>query len=108
MDIPFELEIETNVHDFGDIPVNNVIDTVGHLTAKRVRNVKVPLTFLRTVAVLNVNAARIFRYAPMLTPGKLRELRHPDWVCDNTAFTRETGWTPRVSLEEGLRRTLDL
>jgi nucleoside-diphosphate-sugar epimerase len=86
----------------------DVVDTVGHLTAKRVRNVKVPLTFLKTVAVLNFNAARIFRYAPMLTPGKLHELRHPDWVCDNKAFTRETGWTPRVSLEEGLRRTLKL
>jgi nucleoside-diphosphate-sugar epimerase len=86
----------------------DVVDTIGHLTAKRVRNVKVPLTFLRTVAVINANAARIFRYAPMLTPGKLRELQYPNWVCDNTAFTRETGWTPRVSLEEGLRRTLDL
>jgi nucleoside-diphosphate-sugar epimerase len=86
----------------------DVVDTVGHLTAKRVRNVKVPLAFLKTVAALNFNAARIFRYAPMLTPGKLHELRHPDWVCDNTAFTRETGWTPRVSLEEGLRRTLKL
>jgi len=86
----------------------DVVDTIGHLTAKRVRNVKVPLTFLRTVAVINANAARIFRYAPMLTPGKLRELRHPDWVCDNTAFTRETGWTPNVMLEEGLKRTLEL
>ena len=86
----------------------DVVDTIGHLTAKRVRNVKVPLTFLRTVAVINANAARIFRYAPMLTPGKLRELQYPNWVCDNTAFTRETGWTPRVSLEEGLRRTLKL
>ena len=86
----------------------DVVDTVGHLSGKHVQNVKIPLTFLKTVAVLNENAGRIFRYAPMLTPGKLRELRHPDWVCDNTAFTRQTGWTPRVSLEEGLRRTLDL
>ena len=29
VDIPFELEIETNEHDFGEVPVNNVIDTVG-------------------------------------------------------------------------------
>ncbi|MDT8341839.1 MAG: hypothetical protein RQ751_10030, partial [Longimicrobiales bacterium] len=25
-------------------------------------------------------------YAPMLTPGKLRELRQPDWLADNAAF----------------------
>ena len=86
----------------------DVIDTIEHLTGKRVRSVKVPLAVLKTVSSLNLSAARIFGYAPMFTPGKLRELRHPDWVCDNTAFTRKTGWTPQVSLEEGLRRTLEL
>jgi nucleoside-diphosphate-sugar epimerase len=86
----------------------DIIATIKHVTAKRVRNVKVPLAVLKTVSSLNLSAARIFGYAPMLTPGKLRELRHPDWVCDNTAFSRKTGWEPRVMLEEGLRRTLEL
>jgi len=44
----------------------------------------------------------------MLTPGKVRELNHSNWVCDNDALTRETGWAPRVSLAEGLQRTLRL
>jgi nucleoside-diphosphate-sugar epimerase len=86
----------------------DVIDTIKHLTGKHVRSLKVPLAVLKTVSFLNLNAARILRYAPMFTPGKLRELRHPDWLCDNEAFTRETGWTPQVLLEEGLRRTLEL
>jgi nucleoside-diphosphate-sugar epimerase len=86
----------------------DVIDTIEHLTGKRVRSVKVPFAVLKTVSSLNLHAARIFRYAPMFTPGKLRELRHPDWVCENGAFTRETGWAPQVSLQEGLRRTLQL
>ena len=84
----------------------DVIDTVGHLMAKRVRSVPVPLIVLKVLAGLNLKTARVLGYAPMLTPGKLRELRHPDWVCDNTAITRETGWTPRVSLEEGLKSVL--
>ena len=86
----------------------DVIDTVGNLMGKRVRCVPVPSVVLKAVAGLNLKAALVFRYAPMLTPGKLRELRHPDWVCDNTAITREIGWTPQISLEEGLRRTLNL
>ena len=85
----------------------DVIDTIERLTGKHVRRVKVPLAVLKTVSFLNLHAARILGYAPMFTPGKLRELRHPDWVCDNTAFTHETGWAPQVSLEEGLRRTLN-
>jgi nucleoside-diphosphate-sugar epimerase len=42
----------------------------------------------------------------MLTPGKVRELRHHNWVCDNDALTHKIGWLPQISLEEGLRRTL--
>jgi nucleoside-diphosphate-sugar epimerase len=86
----------------------DIIDTVGHLMAKRVRCVPVPLIIIKALAGFNLKTSRVFGYAPMLTPGKLRELRHPDWVCDNTAVTREIGWTPNVSLEEGLRRTLKL
>ena len=42
----------------------------------------------------------------MLTPGKVCELGHPDWTCDNASCFRETGWKPKVSLEQGLRNTL--
>ena len=86
----------------------DVIDTVAHLKARSVRSIHMPITALRLVARLNLAAARVFGYAPMLTPGKIREFRHPNWVCDNAAFTRETGWTPQVSLLEGLRRALEL
>ena len=40
----------------------------------------------------------------MLTPPKLRELRHTDWVADNDAITAATGWTPVVGLREGLEQ----
>jgi nucleoside-diphosphate-sugar epimerase len=86
----------------------DLIETVEHLTGKHVYCVPVPLFVLKALAGINLKTARLLGYAPMLTPGKLRELRHPDWVCDNDTITRETGWTPRISLEEGLRRTLRL
>ncbi len=86
----------------------DVIDTVGRLNAKRVRCLHVPVSAVTGLAKLNLFAARMFRYEPMLTPYKIRELKHPDWVCDNTALTQATGWTPEVPLEEGLRRTLAL
>ena len=87
--------------------LQDLIAAIRHLTARRVRTVKVPLGVLKTVSALNLNAARILGYAPMLTPGKIRELRHPDWVCDNDRLLKATGWEPRVSLGEGLRRTLE-
>jgi len=41
----------------------------------------------------------------MLTPEKLRELRHPDWVCDNDAIQKVLDWQPGLQLEDGLKKT---
>jgi nucleoside-diphosphate-sugar epimerase len=42
----------------------------------------------------------------MLTPGKVRELGHANWVCDNAALNSATGWSPQILLPEGLQQTL--
>ncbi len=47
---------------------------------------------------------RLLGYAPMLTPGKLREISHPDWLCDSHDFAEATGWRAAVVLEQGLAR----
>jgi len=86
----------------------DVIDAVGRLNGKRVHCLHLPVAGLKIVAKLNLIVSRLLGYEPLFTPGKLRLLMHPDWVSNNTALTQETGWTPRVSLEEGLRRTLKL
>ncbi|GAB4265027.1 MAG: NAD-dependent epimerase/dehydratase family protein [Deferrisomatales bacterium] len=83
-----------------------VFDTASRLTGRRIRPVRVPQALLAVAARLNAALARCTGRSPMLTPGKVRELRHRDWVCDNADITRETSWTPNVSLEEGLRRTM--
>lgn len=85
---------------------HDVINTFKHLRTKSVISVKMPMVLVRLVSALNLFASRIFGYAPMLTPGKVRELSHSDWVCDNTALSRAIGWTPRVLLPEGLQKTL--
>jgi len=86
----------------------DVVDTVARLYGRSVLRVQVPVVILQLLAALNIIGARLFGYAPMLTFGKIREFRHANWVCDNTTLSRETGWTPRISLEEGLHRTLRL
>ncbi len=101
---PFEL------HDGrrGGYAWQEVMQTVAGISGRRVRGLRIPRAVLAVAATANHHLARAIGYPPMLTPGKVRELTHPDWVCDNDAFTRATGWVPRVGLEEGLRRTLGL
>ncbi len=84
---------------------HEVAAIVSRLCGRRVRLLRLPVGLLSLPAWLNRTGARLFGYAPMLTPEKLNELRHPDWVCDSDALIRATGWRPRVRLEEGLART---
>lgn len=78
---------------------------VARLCQRPVRTVRIPAWLLDVAAHVNRAASRLLGYAPMLTPEKLRELRHPDWVCDSNKFIEQTGWKPAVQLEEGLRLT---
>jgi nucleoside-diphosphate-sugar epimerase len=86
---------------------HDVIDTVVHLRqGKSVVAIRIPLVVAKLVSTLNLISARVIGYAPMLTPGKIRELRHSNWVCDNTALNTAIGWTPKILLAEGLQHTL--
>ena len=64
----------------------------------------VPRWLLDSVAALNNWTAGLTGRAPMLTPPKLRELRHEDWVVDNAIITAATGWTPEIPLPRGLEQ----
>lgn len=81
------------------------IATIVEAVAGRGRGWRVPLPgpLMQAIATGNLFAARLLGYQPMLSPGKLRELRHPDWVADNTALSTATGWAPQIPLEQGLR-----
>jgi nucleoside-diphosphate-sugar epimerase len=72
--------------------------------ARQIRLWQVPAWLLNTIARINSALAGISGRDPMLTPPKLRELRHPDWVTDTSPITSATGWTPSVGLSEGLRQ----
>lgn len=69
-----------------------------------IRRVPVPLSLLRGAAWANVVLSQLIGRAPMLTPGKVRELSHLDWVCDNARLMREAGWQPTIKLADALAR----
>ena len=79
---------------------------VAGIYSRRPLLVKIPAFILKLLAVLNQTSARVIGYQPMLTLGKVRELRHANWICDNQKLSLETGWQPKISINEGLKRTL--
>ncbi|RKR06947.1 nucleoside-diphosphate-sugar epimerase [Kushneria sinocarnis] len=68
----------------------------------RVLSLPLPETLLRALARSNLMLARCTGRTPMLTPGKVNELRHPDWRCDNTAISAALDWQPTITLERAL------
>ncbi len=61
---------------------------------------------LRALAQFAATTSQLVGRAPMLTPAKVNELRHPNWVCDNSAISRAIDWQPEIQFAAGLRLTL--
>jgi len=89
-------------YDWFDISV-----VVSRLCDRNVRVRRAPSWLLDLPAWINGRIGRFFGTSPMLTPQKLRELRHPDWVCDSIEFQRAFDWTPETKLLEGMQSTPD-
>jgi nucleoside-diphosphate-sugar epimerase len=72
-----------------------------------VRIIPLPVVLCYLLAGMNILLANIFRYSPIFTPGKIRELSHPDWNCDIAAIEQVLpGWHPLIRLQEGLNRSV--
>jgi nucleoside-diphosphate-sugar epimerase len=62
----------------------------------------IPGGLLNICGKINEQVARLTRRKPMLTTGKARELTRSEWLCDNAPFSNTSGWTPAISLAEGV------
>lgn len=82
----------------------DIVATVEWARGARIRRIRLPGRGLDASAWLSQSLGRVLGFAPMLTPGKLRELRHPDWVCDNHDLCRALDWQPAVDLAAGFAR----
>jgi nucleoside-diphosphate-sugar epimerase len=71
----------------------------------RIQRVDIPQTVLGAVAGANLGLGRLLGRAPMLTPGKVRELFHRDWVCRTQPIRAALAWQPEVQFDAGLRLT---
>lgn len=65
----------------------------------------IPKPLLTIAAQINTAMAPFTRHTPMLTPGKVAELTHPDWVARGPMLQNVTAWRPKVNLADGLAET---
>lgn len=65
-----------------------------------------PLFLLRFISFIAGNAARLSRKPGTLNSDKYRIMRQRNWRCDITPAVKELGYKPRVTLEEGVKKTI--
>ena len=68
-----------------------------------VRCIQIPDLLMRSIAFLNLRLSQVLHYSPMLTPGKVNELQHNNWVCDNAPLRDAIpNWRPKIRLHDVL------
>ena len=97
-----EFEIDDGTVDGYDWP-----DIVRAIRAPSGRTLVIPVALLDAVAGTNLTLSRLFGYAPMLTPGKVRELNQASWRGGDGSFGVLTGWRPRYDLAGGLKQMFE-
>ena len=65
---------------------------------KRLVMIPIPIKVLKLIAIINCYLSVIVGYKPLLTLGKVKELHHPDWRCDNSLKYLETRLKNRITL----------
>lgn len=87
----------------GGYSYQSLITLAEQTWARPIRGIAIPDSLIRNIAFANLWLARKLHYAAMLTPGKVNELQHPDWVCDNTKLMNVLpAWQPRIRLQDVL------
>ena len=85
---------------------DEIVMTMQTLRKGKIYKINLPKPLLELLAKLNVNWAKLRGRLPVFTLDKVKELYHPNWICDNTAWSRASGWQPQVTLLQGLERSI--
>jgi 2-alkyl-3-oxoalkanoate reductase len=74
---------------------------LGQAGGRHVRSLPIPPWLASFAAIASMAATRVSGRANILTLGKLRELRHADWVARAGDLAVDAGWRAQISLAAG-------
>ena len=96
------------VHDgaVGGYSWNSLAHEAGKVNGRKVSCLFVPQSLLSFLGAIVLMVARVIGQIPAITPGKVRELYHHDWVCRARLLDEATAWQPKVQFENGYDRTV--
>ncbi len=84
----------------------DVIHICQTVFGRKILTVTVPGPVLKLVGLGGLVTSRLRSRPVMLTPWKVQELLHPDWVCANHIQEHGFSWMPRLNLKLALENGL--
>ncbi|MGI9417889.1 MAG: NAD-dependent epimerase/dehydratase family protein, partial [Geminicoccaceae bacterium] len=106
-DVADRLTLELDDGEEGGHGWRSMIAAAERAFGRKVIPLTVPKTLLAALGHINAGLRILPGYTPMLTPEKVRELTHPDWVADNSHIQAASGWKPAVPVDRGFPATID-
>ncbi len=91
------------IYHYSEI-IRTIADVLGK---KRVRSIRVLASVLYAVAGGTQVVSRLIKKPTILSLDKAREMLQPHWICSAEKIKRHLGFEASISLEDGLRSTLD-
>ncbi len=82
-----------------------IADSGGRAFGTTVRRIPVPFGAMAILAGANLVLRRALGASAVITPGKIREMFHPDWGVAEGALGTHVGWRPEVAIGDGFART---
>ncbi|HYD68167.1 NAD-dependent epimerase/dehydratase family protein [Azospirillum sp.] len=87
-------------------PWRTVLEEAALAVGGAPRIVRVPAPAVRLGCAAAETAARLIGRVPMLSPGKAREMLHPDWSSAPERQPPPEVWSPRIVLRDGFAGTV--
>jgi nucleoside-diphosphate-sugar epimerase len=82
-----------------------VTAAIAQAVGRRVLTVPMPPPAAFGVATIDSFVSGLRRTKPLITRGRIHELMAHDWSCDISRAREELGFTPSISLVDGMRET---
>ncbi|MDZ7262195.1 MAG: GDP-mannose 4,6-dehydratase [candidate division KSB1 bacterium] len=81
-------------------------DEIARALNKTVWRIKLPPFFLDCLALASEATAKLLGTAALVNRYKVLEMKQRFWLCDTSRARQELGFQPRISLPEGIKKTV--
>lgn len=81
-------------------------ETAGRAMGRKIRHAGLPLWVAYGAGFASEVVARLRGKPSILSREKIREARYRHWVCDSSRARKDFGFSPRLSVEAGVKQTI--